>query len=120
MPLEENDAGYLWDMLEAARGAAASLTDLTLEQYQADENLRLATERRIEIIGEAAGRVSQSVRQAHPELPWRQIIAQCHILAHEYGEIDNELIWSVAKTHVPELITMLESVVPPTPPDADC
>lgn len=40
------------------RGIVGSLQDLTLEQYQADENLRLATERRIEIIGEAAGRVS--------------------------------------------------------------
>ena len=119
MPLEENDAGYLWDMLEAARGIVGSLQDLTLEQYQADENLRLATERRIEIIGEAAGRVSQAVRQAHPEIPWRQIIAQRHILAHEYGEIDNELIWSVATAHIPQLIAMLEDLVPPTPPVAD-
>lgn len=119
MPLSENDAGYLWDMLEAARGVVGSLQDLPLEQYQADENLRLATERRIEIIGEAAGRVSQAVRDAHPEIPWRQIIAQRHILAHEYGEIDNELIWSVATTHIPKLIENLASLVPPTPPDAD-
>ena len=119
MPLDEKDAGYLWDMLEAARGVASSLQDLALEQYQADENLRLATERRIEIIGEAAGRVSQVVRQAHQEIPWRQIIAQRHILAHEYGEIDDELIWSVATTHIPQLITMLESMVPPAPLDAD-
>ncbi len=37
MPLEENDAGYLWDMLEAARGVAASLQDLAMERYQADD-----------------------------------------------------------------------------------
>ena len=60
MSLEENDAAYLWDMLEAARGVVASLRDLTLEQYQADDDVRLAAERRIEIIGEAAGRVSQA------------------------------------------------------------
>ncbi len=119
MPLEENDAGYLWDMLEAARGVVASLRDLTLEQYQADDNVRLAAERRIEIIGEAAGRVSHAVQQAHPEIPWRQIIAQRHVLAHEYGEIDNELIWSVATTHIPQLIAMLQELVPPAPPGAD-
>ena len=106
-------------MLDAARGIVASLEDLALEQYQADDNLRLATERRIEIIGEAAGRISQAMRHAHPEIPWRQIIAQRHILAHEYGEIDNELIWAVATTHVPQLITMLEDMVPPAPPDED-
>ena len=119
MPLEENDAGYLWDMLEAARGIVASLQNLALEQYQADDNLRLATERRIEIIGEAASRISQAVRHAHPEIPWRQIIAQRNVLAHNYGEIDDELIWSVAATHVPQLITMLESMVPSTPPGAE-
>ncbi|MCK4659626.1 MAG: DUF86 domain-containing protein [Phycisphaerae bacterium] len=119
MPLEENDAGYLWDMLEAARGVVASIRNLTLVQYQADDNLRLATERRIEIIGEAAGRVSQAVREDHPEIPWRQIIAQRHVLAHEYGEIDNELILSVATAHIPQLIGMLENMVPPAPPDVD-
>lgn len=119
MSLDEKDAGYLWDMLESARGVVASLHDLTLEQYQADENLRLATERRIEIIGEAAGHVSQAFREAHPEIPWRQIIAQRHILAHDYGEIDNELIWSVASTHIPQLIAKLTSFVPPQPPEAE-
>jgi len=89
--------------------------NLTLEQYQADENLRLATERRIEIIGEAAGRISQTVQQGHPEIPWRRIIAQRHVLAHEYGEIDDELIWRLAATHIPQLITMLEGLIPPPP-----
>lgn len=117
MPLDQSDAGFLWDMLTAARGAVASVKNLTLEQYRADENLRLATERRIEIIGEAAGRVSQGVQQAHPEIPWRQIIAQRHVLAHEYGEIDDELIWAVASTHLPQLIGMMEALVPPPPPD---
>lgn len=115
MPLDGSDTAYLWDMLEASQGVVRSVKNLTLEQYQADENLRLATERRIEIIGEAAGRVSQTVQQAHPEIPWRRIIAQRHVLAHEYGEIDDELIWSLAATHIPQLITMLEGLIPPPP-----
>ena len=119
MPLDDKDAGYLWDMLEAARGVVASLQDVTLAEYQTDDNLRLATERRIEIIGEAAGRVSPAVREAQAGIPWRQIIAQRHVLAHEYGEIDHELIWSVARTHIPQLIKMLEGIVPPAPPEAD-
>jgi uncharacterized protein with HEPN domain len=117
MPLEASDAGYLWDMLDAGRGVVGSLKGLNIEQYRADENLRLATERRIEIIGEAAGRVSQDVQQAHPEIPWRRIIAQRHVLAHEYGEIDDELIWTVATVHIPQLIAVLDRLVPPPPPD---
>ena len=119
MPLDQSDAGHLWDMLEAARGVVRAVKDLALEQYRAEENLRLATERRIEIIGEAAGRVSQGVQRTHPEIPWRRIIAQRHVLAHEYGEIDDELIWTVATTHIPQLIAALEELVPPPPPDPE-
>lgn len=54
----DRDPVHLWDMLNAAPGVVASLRGLTLAQYAADENLRLATERRIEIIGEAARRIS--------------------------------------------------------------
>ena len=119
MPLDKNDAAYLWDMLEAARGVVRSVEDFTFKQYQADENLRLAIERRIEIIGEAAGRVSQAVQQAHPGIPWRRIIAQRHVLAHEYGEIDDELIWTVATTHIPQLIVTLERIIPPPPSEPE-
>ncbi len=119
MPLDRSDAAYLWDMLDSSRGVVRSVKNLTLEQYRADENLRLAIERRIEIIGEAAGRVSQSVQQAHPQIPWRRIIAQRHVLAHEYGEIDDELIWSVATTHISQLIAVLEELIPPPPADPE-
>ena len=115
MPPENNDAAFLWDMLDAARGVASCVESLSLEQYREDENLRLAIERRIEIIGEAAGRISRKFQDAHSEIPWRRIIAQRHVLAHEYGEIEDELIWSVATTRIPELIRMLESLIPSRP-----
>lgn len=55
------DVGYLFDMLQHARGV----------------------ERRIEIIGEAAKRIAPVFREAHPEIPWAKIIAQRNMLAHE-------------------------------------
>ena len=57
--------------------------------------LRGAVERHLEIIGEAANRVSPDFQANHPEIPWRRIIAQRHVIAHEYGEIKHELIWKV-------------------------
>lgn len=105
-------------MLKAARGAASAVEGLTFEQYLQDENLRLPVERRIEIIGEAARRVSDAFRRAHPEIPWRAIIAQRHVLAHEYGEIDDRLIWNVCATHIPRLLAALEPLVPPPPAEA--
>lgn len=105
---EDADRSYLLDMHKHAKGAIEALRGKTLAAYSADENLRLATERRIEIIGEAARRVSDSLKQSHPEIPWRQIISQRHVLAHEYGEIEDELIWGVGAKHLPQLIKQLE------------
>ncbi len=48
-------------------------------------------ERSVEIIGEAARRVSETFKKVHPEIPWRSIIAQRSVLTHKYGEIDQEL-----------------------------
>jgi uncharacterized protein with HEPN domain len=78
----DRDKVYLWDMLKAAQGVASSLQGLTLADYASDENLRLATERRLEILGEAARRISPELREAHPEIPWRLIVDQRNVLIH--------------------------------------
>jgi len=78
--------------------------------------LQAAVERKIEIIGEAARNVSAAFQTQHEEIPWRGIIAQRNVLAHEYGEILIDRIWRVATEHVPDLIARLERLVPP-PPD---
>ena len=115
MPPEKGDAAYLWDMLDAARAVRDFTAGRTFHDYLGDQMLRRAVERSIEIIGEAAGRVSEALQDAHPEIPWRRVIAQRHVIAHEYGEIEDELIWRVATRHVPELIEALEPLVPPEP-----
>ena len=55
----------------------------------------------------------------HPEIPWQSIIAQRHVLAHEYGDIRQDLIWRVATEHIPILIAQLEALLPPLPPVAE-
>jgi uncharacterized protein with HEPN domain len=112
MPDETSDMGYLFDMLQHALGVSKALRDRTAEDYMQDENLRLAIERRIEIIGEAARRISQRFRDAHPEIPWRKIIAQRNVLAHEYGEIQDEMLWELARVSIPNLISAQEKLVP--------
>jgi len=114
MPPEERDSGYLWDMLDAACHVRDYTERLKLEEYLADRKLQLAIERLVEIIGEAARRVSDDFKRAHPDVPWRGIIAQRHVLVHDYGEIKQERIWRVATEHVPALIAKLEPLVPPT------
>jgi len=117
MQLEKKDTGYLWDMLDSARTICDFVSGVSFPQYIQDRKLQLAVERAIEIIGEAARRVSEDFRAGHPEIPWQNIIAQRNVLAHEYGEIKQELIWKVVTKRIPELIAVLEPLVPPPPPD---
>ena len=115
MPLERKDAAFLWDMLDASRAIGQFVAGRSFLDYTRDRMLRGAVERHIEIIGEAARNVSSSFREDHPEIPWTKIVAQRHVLAHEYGEVKHERIWAVVTIHIPELIGHLESLVP-TPP----
>jgi uncharacterized protein with HEPN domain len=111
----ERDPVYLWDMLTAARGVVESLQGLTFQEYLSDENLRLATERRIEILGEAARRLSGVFKEAHPEIPWRLIVDQRNVLIHAYDEIADDRIWQLAGEDIPRLINQLEALLPSPP-----
>ena len=62
------------------------------------------------IIGEAAGRTSEAMRQAHPEVPWPQIVAQRNILVHVYDKLDLDLLWRAVET-IPALEANLESIL---------
>ncbi len=120
MPRDRNepgeDAAWLLDMLTAAQAVQSFVAGRTFEQYTVDLLFRSAVERQVEIIGEAARGLSEAFKDAHPEIPWRPIMAQRHRLAHEYGEIDDALIWNVATVHVPRLIEQIEPLTP-RPPD---
>lgn len=114
MPPQRNDSGWLWDMLAAARLVQSFVRGRSLAEYEADVLLRSGVERQIEIIGEAARHVSTNFRDEHPEIPWKPIMAQRHVLAHDYGEIRGDLVYRVATVHVDDLIALLEPLVPPS------
>jgi len=114
---ESGDIALLYDMLDSARAVLDMIEGMTYKNYMADRRTRRAVEREVEIIGEAARKVSDSFKVNHPEIPWRKIIGQRHILAHEYGEIEHETLWQVAMIHIPELIRQLEPLIPPLPSD---
>ena len=114
---EDRDPGYVWDMLDAAQTIRDFTVDVALTAYLLDRKLQLAVERAIEIIGEAARLVSPTFKLQHSGIPWQQIVSQRNVLAHEYGEINQERIWLVATRRIPELIGQLEPLLPPAPPD---
>lgn len=113
MSPQDRDFAYIWDMLAAARDVMDIVGERSREQWLQDKMLRLAVERSIEIVGEAARRVSPEFQVAHPEIPWKQIIGQRNILAHEYGHIDYDQLYETAKRDIPALQGLLERLLPP-------
>ena len=73
--------------------------------------MRRAVERDLEIIGEAARHISESFRAQHPEITWRKIIGLRNILSHDYGSVDDERVFAVAQTRIPELIAQLNRLL---------
>ena len=98
MSPELKDRSYLWDMLDASRMIRDFVVATTFHEFEKDRKLQLAVERLLEIIGDAARRVSV-------EIPWRKIIAQRNVLAHEYGEIKLERIWVLVTGNIVDLIS---------------
>ncbi len=118
MHLEPRDASYLWDMTQASREALDFTNGVTFSAYLQDRKLQRAVERAVEIVGEAAARVSLKLRDAHPEIPWRKIIAQRNVLAHEYGDVEPSLDWVLVTDHLPKLVAQIEPLLPPPPQEA--
>jgi len=110
---EDRDAAYLWDMVEAAKEVSEMISGLTLQEFIDNKVFLRAAERNIEIIGEAASRISESFRKIHPQIPWRQIIGQRNIIVHEYGKIDYAMLYQTAINDIPELISTVEPLLPP-------
>jgi len=110
------DMARLWDMLDAARAIIEFTQRRRFEDLLADRMLRAAVERSLEIIGEAARRLSSETRDNYPDIPWRSIIALRNIIAHEYGEIRYEKIWIICTNLLPDLAKRLEEIGVDNPP----
>ena len=111
MPLEEDEAAYLWDMLSAAHETQEILGTMSFEEFKSDTKVMRAIERCIEIVGEAARRVSKETQQFHAEIPWSDIIGQRNVIAHKYGQIDYEVLYKTVTGDLPQLIGVLERLL---------
>ena len=97
-------------MLQAAREAAGIVSGTTPKSFLGDRVRVLALERCMELIGEAARRVSDPFRRKHPQIPWKEMIGLRNILAHEYGRIDHDKLYATAVKDIPPLIAALAAL----------
>jgi uncharacterized protein with HEPN domain len=101
-------------MLDAAREARAFTSGREAADLQRDRILTLALVKCIEIIGEAAAKVSEETRASHPEIPWGDIVGMRNRLIHVYFAVDVERVFDTITADLPPLIRALEEALPPS------
>ncbi|MDE0055999.1 MAG: DUF86 domain-containing protein [Gammaproteobacteria bacterium] len=107
------DDAYLLDMLLAAREARDFASSLGIKGFRQNRMAQLAVLKAIEIVGEAASRVSDAFAHEHPDIPWRAIVGMRNRLVHDYAGIDLDRVWETVRNDIPTLIALLEPLVPP-------
>ncbi|HEX5698372.1 MAG TPA: DUF86 domain-containing protein [Rhodoferax sp.] len=75
-----------------------------------DEMLLFAVVRAVEIVGEAASKVTQETRDKYPHIPWRAIVGMRNRLIHAYFEIDMDMVWVAATQEIPMLLSQLQQI----------
>jgi uncharacterized protein with HEPN domain len=98
-------------MLDHTQEAISLTRGKTRVDLDNDRVLGLALVRLLEIVGEAAGRVSEEARELHPEIPWAQIIGLRNRLVHGYDAVDYDILWQIITDDLPALADMLETVL---------
>ena len=109
-PINREWRFYIDDMIAFAEKVVAYTNGLDQQAFVASGLVYDATLRNLELIGEAATHVPDDVRAAHPQVPWRLVVATRNRLIHGYLGIDNDTLWSIVVSDVPALLPTLRTV----------
>ena len=93
----------------------AYVAGMTRQDFLQDTQVQDSVIRRLEIIGEAAGRISPEFRDAQPEIQWSEIRGMRNRMIHGYDDVDVDVdvVWDTVERDIPHLIHVIESLVPP-------
>lgn len=102
------DDVLLRDMLDHARRAVVASEGRSREDLDREDLLAAGLERFIEVVGEAATKVSPATRAALPAIPWREIVGMRNRLVHGYASVDHDIVWTVVRRDLSALVHELE------------
>ena len=109
----QHDLIRIRHMLTAAKEAIEFAGDKRRKGLEKDRLHLLAIIKSIEIIGEAASKVSETFKTENSNIPWNDIISMRNRLIHVYFDVNLDIVWQTVKTDLPDLIKALEKIVPP-------
>ncbi|MBI5842091.1 MAG: DUF86 domain-containing protein [Chloroflexi bacterium] len=105
------DDAYLYDILESSRAALEYTRGKTWDEFSTSPLLQDAVVRRLEIIGEASGRVSKATQKKYSHLPWQAMKGTRNKIIHEYDSIELDIIWDIIQQDLPYLVSELEKII---------
>src|SRR5215213_2805898 len=109
---EERDESLIWDIRKHAAEAVELTAGYTPEDFFAESVRDYAIKYVLMTIGEAARSLSEDFKRGRPEIPWETIIGLRNRLAHDYGNLEPERLWTAATEDCPALIRALEPLIP--------
>jgi len=98
-------------MLDHAREAVEMARGRDRRDLDHDRQFNLAMVRLVEVIGEAARRISSPTRELHPQVPWSQIVGTRDRLIHGYDRVDFDILWKIVHDELPPLIERLQAIL---------
>jgi uncharacterized protein with HEPN domain len=110
--MNRDDATIL-DIVHAARDITDFVTGTSEDAFVVDRLVSSAVLRKLEVIGEATKRLSESFRATHGQLPWKEMAGLRDRLIHAYDDVDLHRVWRIATADVPAMLAQLAPLVPP-------
>ena len=105
------DQESLIDIANAIRRILRYTNGISKLELETNDEKLSAILYQITIIGEATKRLSQEVRQQHPEIPWREMAGMRDVIVHEYDQLDFDVVWDVVENKSLELLVLLDSLL---------
>ena len=102
---------YVADMIEFADKVRTYTSGIDQATFLNEAIIYDATLRNLELIGEAATHIPMAIRDEHPAVPWRAIVAARNRLAHSYLSVDDDLIWNIIQDDIPKLLPALRGLL---------
>jgi len=109
--MSKTDLVYLKHMLDAIMQIEEYLEDVSSENFLGVKLTQDGVIRQLEILGEASNQISDSTKQAHPQVPWGQIIGLRNRLIHAYFSINLWMIWEITEIDLPPLKTAVTQII---------
>ncbi len=105
---------YLNDILESISDIREFTAGMTTESFSGDKKTIKAVVRSLEVIGEAAGKIPDQIRDRYPEIPWQEITGMRNRLIHEYFGIDLDIVWQTIEEDLEPLDKVVKRIVSET------